>query len=336
MGSFWWVGPIPRARWIGVLALFMFSMAPQEPPGVPEDTLPENLPGEAPLGLLRIENVDPAELVQLGRMLFFDPVLSRDRTIACASCHRPESGFADNKALSFGVGGKQTLRNAPSLFNRAYGRSFMWDGRSKTLEEQVLLPIENKLEMDLPLDQAVERLRSEERYAKLFEANFNRLADRQGLALALASFVRRIFSADSPVDQFRAGDRQALSPAARSGLWLYESRGGCWRCHTGANFSDEKFHNTGVGVRDGVPEEGRFQVTLKEEERGAFKTPTLRGVATTAPYMHDGSLRTLEEVVEFYRAGGNTNENLDRSIAPIQMSDGDALNLVAFLRALSE
>ena len=147
--------------------------------------------------------------------------------------------------------------------------------------------------------------------------------------------MRRLVLGGSPVDRFRAGDFDALNDAERAGLWFYESRGGCWRCHSGANFSDEDFHDTGVGARDGEPEPGRFVVTGQAEDRGRFKTPTLRGVARTAPYMHDGSLATLPEVVEFYRQGGRPNANLDPLLAPIEMSAADADNLLAFLRALS-
>ncbi len=318
---------------IGIGALF------QDQRAIPADTLPESLPIEAPFGLPKASEYTGATadgMAQLGRLLFFDPLLSKDRSIACASCHRPELGFADDTALSEGVGGNKTLRNAPSLFNRAYGASFMWDGRAKSLEEQVLLPIQDAREMDLPLTEAIARIRSEESYTGLFDRTFGRPADEEGLSLALASFVRRLKLGDSPVDRFRAGERGALSAEARSGLWFYESRGGCWRCHVGANFTDEDFHNTGIGVVEGKPLDGRFAVTKDEADRGRFKTPTLRGVALTAPYMHDGSLKTLEEVVAFYRRGGHPNSNLDGALAPIEMTDADGVNLVAFLRALSE
>ena len=158
---------------------------------------------------------------------------------------------------------------------------------------------------------------------------------RDSVARALATFVRRLVVGDSPVDRFRTGEVTALSTLERTGMWIWESKGGCWRCHAGPNFSDEKFHNTGVGTVDGEPEVGRFAVTGNDAERGAFKTPTLRALALTAPYMHDGSLATLEEVVEFYRGGGGDNPHLDRRIAPLRLSDEEATALVAFLQALS-
>jgi len=158
---------------------------------------------------------------------------------------------------------------------------------------------------------------------------------REELGLALADFVRGVWIGDSPVDRFQGGDFTALGVEERLGLWVYESKGRCWRCHSGPNFSDEDFHNTGVGVRTGVAEEARMQVTHDERDRGRFKTPTLRGVALDPPYMHDGSLATLEDVVAFYKHGGGANAGLDEALSGIEISDEDAKNLVAFLKALS-
>jgi len=295
----------------------------------------------APLGLpaLPAAAADEARAAELGRRLFFDPVLSADRSVSCASCHAPEKGFADSQPFSSGVGGRKTTRNAPTILNRAYGKSFFWDGRAPTLEAQVLEPIENPLEMALALDEALARLEEEPAYRTAFGelgAEPGGAPTRAALARALAAFVRAQVLGDSPVDRFRAqGEFDALDDAERAGLWFYESRGGCWRCHSGPNFSDELFHATGVGSQGGEPEPGRSAVTGAASERGAFKTPTLRGVALTAPYMHDGSLATLEEVVAFYRQGGRPSANLDARIAPLDMTDEDAANLVAFLRALS-
>ena len=211
----------------------------------------------------------------------------------------------------------------------------MWDGRAATLEQQVLLPIENPLEMDLALDEALRRLTADAHVARAFSDAFEAGPSRATLARALAAYVRRLVLGDSPVDRFRAGEIEALSDAERAGLWFYESRGGCWRCHSGPNFSDEEFHATGVGSHEGEPEPGRMAVTGDPADRGRWKTPSLRGLATSAPYMHDGSLATLEDVVEFYRQGGRASANLDAVLAPIEMSPQDAANLVAFLRALS-
>ena len=305
------------------------ALASREPSPVATPELPLGLPQE-----LAAAAPEPLEL-ELGRRLFFDPLLSVDRSIACASCHVPERGFADGRARSLGVHGRETTRNAPTILNRALGEAFMWDGRAATLEEQVLLPIENELEMGLPLDDAVARLRADPTYVQGFDASFGEPPSRERLADALATFVRAQVLGGSPVDHFRAGKRDALTAAERSGLWLFESRGGCWRCHSGPNFSDEDFHNTGVGIETGSPDPGRSAVTGDAADTGAFKTPTLRGLALTAPYMHDGSLATLAEVVEFYRKGGHPNPHLDPAMGPIEMTDQDAANLVAFLEALS-
>jgi cytochrome c peroxidase len=331
-----------------VLAACVAAWAAPQGPSIPRDDLPKELASEVPFGLPPLDgseggangaaNAPQAQLrAQLGRKLFFDPVLSADRTIACASCHEPAHGFSSPSALSTGVRGRTTLRHAPTLLNRAFGRHFMWDGRAATLEEQVLLPIENELEMDLLLDEALGRLNADGAYREAFQRAFDAAPGRAQLAEALASFVRRLYLADSPVDQFRSrGKFDALTIEERSGLWFWESRGGCWKCHSGPNFTDEEFHNTGVGAREGVPEEARFAVTGEPGDRGRFKTPTLRGLALTAPYMHDGSLATLEDVVAFYRRGANPNSGLDERLHPLEMSDADAVNLVAFLRALSK
>jgi cytochrome c peroxidase len=329
---------VGRPRFLALAALAAVVLAAaQEPAPIPADTLPPELPGSAPYGLP--DGFAPPgdeRSAALGRRLFFDPLLSQDRTVACASCHVPDHGFADAAPRSLGVRGQRTERNAPTLLNRGLGAHFSWDGRAASLDEQVLLPIENPLEMDLALDLALERLAADPGYAAEFAEVFGAAPARDGLARALSAFVSRLFIGDSAVDRFRGGSFAALTPQARSGLWFYESRGACWRCHSGANFTDEQFHNTGVGAIDGEPEPGRAAITGRPEDRGRFKTPTLRGLAFTAPYMHDGSLATLEDVVAFYRTGGHANAHLDERIQPLVMDDVDAANLVAFLKALSQ
>lgn len=274
------------------------------------------------------------ELVELGNALFHARELSLDRSLACSSCHQPEYGFADTRALSIGVNGQRTLRNTPTLLNRAYGASFSWDGRVPTLEEQVLRPIADAREMGLDHAVMLERLRTESAWKGAFERAGAPLTT-DGVADALSAFVRRQWIADAPVDRFRRGAVESLTNDERAGLWVYESSGGCWRCHSGPNFSDEAFHNTGIGVRDGVVEPGRAAVTGDPADHGAFKTPTLRGVALTAPYMHDGSLATLQDVIEHYRRGGVANERLDPRMRQVRLKPEDTRLLVAFLNALS-
>jgi cytochrome c peroxidase len=302
--------------------------------------LPQRLSLETiPLGLgLRPavpDNPLTAERVNLGRKLFFDPILSADNTVACASCHRPAHGFASGEARPLGIRGQRTRRRAPTLFNRAYGTTFFWDGRETSLEAQALRPIEDPGEMGSKLPQVVERLNGDKTYHGLFAEAFADGVTAANLGRALAAFERVLLRGDSPVDHFRAqGAHAALTPEQRHGLWLYESKARCWRCHSGANFSDEQFHNTGVSWDKEPPDLGRFTITRRDADRGKFKTPTLRGVILTGPYMHDGSLATLEEVVEFYNKGGGANPHRDPLVAPLGLSPEERRDLVAFLRAL--
>ena len=296
------------------------------------------VPRGLPPALAETLAADSRALRRLGARLFADPLLSLDGSLACASCHLPERGHADAQRFSAGLDGVPTERNTPTLFNRALGKSFFWDGRAESLESQVLQPIASPRELGLGIDVAVERLVGQAEDRELFGAATGRAPDAAGIARALAAHVRGLLLGDSPVDRFRHGDRGALTGAERDGLWVYESRGRCWRCHSGANFTDEEFHNTGVGALDdpsSTVATGRAVVTGAASDQGRFKTPTLRGVALTAPYMHDGSLATLEDVVEFYRQGGNANPHLDARLEPLELTDREAASLVAFLRALS-
>ena len=287
---------------------------------------PLPVPGENPL---------TPEKVALGRRLFFDPTLSRNRSISCSSCHLPGHGFGGNASLHSGIDGQKGRRNAPTLLNRAYGESLFWDGRVATLEIQALRPIQNPTEMGMSLDELLQRLGGDPEYRRGFDAAFKDGINPQNVARALASFQRTLLTGNSAVDQFRHGDVSALSESARHGLWLFESRGVCWKCHSGRNLTDEKLHNTGVGWGRTPEDFGRFEVTGKEEDRGRFKTPTLRDVARTAPYMHDGSLASLREVVQFYSRGGTPNPNLDPVMKPLQLSETEIRSLVDFLEALT-
>src|SRR5216684_3713274 len=275
----------------------------------PKDTLPSTLSlQEIPLGLdanrpVPKDNPLTEAKVRLGRRLFFDSILSADGTVSCASCHDPAHGLAGKVRLAIGIKGQSMPRNPPSLWNRAYGTAFFWDGRESSLEAQASKPIESPTEMGGSIDQAVERIRAHKEYPALFQSAFGEKVNADNLAKSLASFERVLLSGNSRVDRFRAGEVRALSENERHGLWLYESRGGCWRCHSGPNFSDENFHNTGVSWNQPPIDLGRFTVTNKDSDRGRFKTPSLRNVALTAPYMHDGSLATLEGVIDSYNRG---------------------------------
>lgn len=261
-----------------------------------------------------VENPVTAERARIGRRLFFDRSLSRDRSVSCASCHDPAHGFADAKPLAAGIGGRTGRRRTPTILNRAYGKSFFWDGRTPTLEEQVTMPIENPDEMDLTLGEAIERVNASGAYPRM---------DRAELARSLATYVRTILSGDAPYDRYARGQRGAMTAEQIAGLKLFRGKAGCTGCHVGPNLTDERFHNTGLAGKD----EGRG--------RGEFKTPTLREVAGRGPYMHDGSLATLEDVIEHYDKGGEINPHLDPEVRKLNLTTEEKRQLLAFLKALS-
>lgn len=275
-----------------------------------------------------------APMFELGKRLFHDGILSHDRSVSCATCHPQATGFASAEPLPVGIRGQRARRHAPAIWNRGYGTLQRWDGSSASLEAFVLEPIADHDEMALPLDQALARLTADPDYRRRFEQVFDAPPDRQGLSRALATFVRGIVAGDAPYDRFVRGDATAITQQQRTGQWIFESKGGCWRCHTPPLFTDERFHNTGVGVKEGQPEAGRRAVTGDDADAGGFRTPTLRRVALSAPYMHDGSLPTLESVVDFYAKGGESNPHLDRHVKPIELTADERAALVAFLRSL--
>jgi cytochrome c peroxidase len=331
------------ARWLLLLSVILAvdaGLRSEAPAPPPRDTLPTEISlDDIPLGLdprpACADNPPTAAKVRLGRQLFFDPILSADNSVACASCHRPEHGFSGGEARPRGIGGRRTNRKAPTLFNRAYGTAFFWDGREATLETQALRPIEDPTEMGSRLDDVVRRLREHKDYAGRFTAAFPDGVTAANVGKALASFERVLLRGGGRVDRFRRkGETAALNPQELHGLWLYESKGRCWRCHSGANFTDERFHNTGISWGKEPADTGRHRISGRDDDRGKFKTPTLRGVALTAPYMHDSSLATLEEVVQFYNKGGGANPRLDPALAPLGLSPEEVQDLVAFLKAL--
>ena len=270
--------------------------------------------------------------VTLGKRLFFDSRISVDSTRSCASCHQPAHAFSDTVAQSLGVRGQTTLRNVPSLLNRAYGQTFFWDARAASLEETVTQPIRNPRELGLDLAVLVERLGEDASYVRAFRAEYSDGITEANIARSLASYVRSLRAGDSPFDRFMAGDRIAMPPEAIDGLRVFIGKGNCIACHVGVTLTDERLHNTGVSV--GL-DAGRQLVTALDADRGKFKVPSLRNVALTAPYMHDGSLATLEAVVEFYDRGGGSNPNLDAEVKPLRLTAAEKLSLIAFLRSLT-
>ncbi len=275
------------------------------------------------------------EVVLLGRRLFQEKALSRDGTIACQTCHEPHLAFADGKALAEGIDQIKGPRSSPTLINRGYGATFFWDGRAASLEQQALQPILSVVEMDTRLDEIVPKL-GKAGYAASFRAVFHRELNNEDVARALASYVRTIRSGNSPFDRHIAGEPRSLTTEEQRGLDLFSSKARCWFCHTGLNFTDELFHNTGVAYKEGkFADRGRAEISRNRADLGAFKTPTLREIARTAPYMHDGSLATLDDVIEFYDRGGVANPNLDKTIQPLHLTPAEKRELLAFLRALS-
>ncbi|MBA3313831.1 MAG: c-type cytochrome [Planctomycetaceae bacterium] len=278
------------------------------------------------------DNLSDPRKIALGKQLYFDPRLSADKTVSCATCHDPKHGWSDGRATSAGVGGQVGGRNAPTVINSAFHRFHFWDGRAATLEEQALGPIANPIEMNLPVEEAVKRLNEIEGYKKQFNEIFGGDVTKECLAKALAAYERTILSGDAPYDRFKAGDTSALSEPAVRGMKLFFGKANCSACHSGPNFTDFAFHNIGVGMDKPEPDKGRVVISELEGDTGAFKTPTLREVARSGPYMHDGGMKTLEEVVEYYAKGGTPNKYLDEEISKLNLTDQDKSDLVTFLK----
>ncbi|MBL8828943.1 MAG: c-type cytochrome [Planctomycetaceae bacterium] len=300
--------------------------------------------------------------IELGRQLYFDGRLSKDGTISCASCHDPEQGWAAHTQFGIGVNGQQGGRNSPVSYNRILSDLQFWDGRAKSLEDQAVGPIANPIEMSNTHEACVKTLAGIEGYRVQFEKIFGSVTI-DAVGKALASFERSIVTSPSPFDyyeQFRPFltadpdelkqddpdtyklyvqakadlDKHPLSESAKRGREIFfTDKGSCTACHVGANLSDEQYHNIGVGMAAEKPDLGRFEVTKQEKDKGAFKTPTIRNVALTAPYMHDGSQKTVEEVVEWYAKGGHPNPTLDAKMKPLKLTEQDKKDLVAFMKA---
>jgi cytochrome c peroxidase len=268
--------------------------------------------------------------------LFFDRRLSADDTVSCATCHNPQFAFTDGAAVSTGAQARKGIRNAPTIINRAYSLAQFWDGRVASLEEQAKGPMADPLEMGNTLQAVVDRLRALQGYRVLFLRAFgNREITIDRVAMAIASFERTVLSGNAPYDRYLRGDQKALTPEQVRGRSLFFDKARCARCHDGPNFTLNAYANLGVGMDQSNPDLGRYAVTHNPRDWGAFKAPTLREVEHTAPYMHDGSLKTLEDVVEFYDKGGIKNQNLDRTMKPLNLTLQEKRDLVAFLKALS-
>lgn len=303
----------------------------------------------APLGLPPVPtpsgNPPAADSIALGRRLFYDTSLSKDNSLSCASCHNPIFRYSDARERSIGVGGTLGVRHAPTLLNVAYSPLLFWDGRAASLESQVLSPMADPLEMNQSHEASIAKLKRNPAYKTLFRAAFGTddiTLDR--VENALASFERTILCGNSAFDRYQyQGQKDALTPAQIRGLAVFTDphRGNCSSCHTigtkYALFTDGQFHNTGEGADDNdqFADPGRYKVTHVDADKGAFKTPTLRDVALSGPYMHDGKLKTLKAVVDFYAGKGNSNPNLDAKMKAMNLTAQNRDDLVEFMKSLT-
>jgi cytochrome c peroxidase len=296
---------------------------PPTPQGLPAVPWPEDNP------------YSPAR-AELGKLLFFDGRLSANGVVSCAFCHEPDHAFAGSTPLSVGVSGKPDSRHTQTLINRAWGKSQFWDGRAPTLESQVAAAVTNPDEMGMTVDLVVQRIRAIRGYAPLFAAAFgDSTVNFERVAKAIATFERTITSGNSPYDRYLAGDKSALTKQQKDGLDFFNKKGECAECHSGPNLTNEKFANVGIGMDKTYPDSGREAFTKKRGDFGKFKVPTLRDLARRAPYMHDGSIKTLGEVLDIYSKGGLPNPHLDTRLTPFYLDAQTKQALLAFLDSLN-
>jgi cytochrome c peroxidase len=284
---------------------------------------------------------EPVNKEDLGKLLFFDPILSATKTISCASCHKPEFAFADNRAVSIGVNNRKGTRNTPSAMNLRSHEAFFWDGRAATLQEQALAPIENPSEMNLPIDIAVGRLQNNRRYNNYFRLIFNSRPTKALLGEAIASFELTLETTDSPFDNWKYyDDSTKVSEAVRRGFEVFNGNGKCVKCHFGSDLTQNEFRNIGLFNGRQLNDSGRYAITKNRGDIGKFKTPGLRNIAITAPYMHNGMFKTLKEVIDFY---DNPARKVPRAInrdtiltKPLGLTRREKEDLEAFLLSLTD
>ncbi|NSL50492.1 cytochrome-c peroxidase [Calidifontibacillus erzurumensis] len=305
---------------------------PVEAETVIDHELEEIIAKFQPIGDIPVPADNPMteEKVELGKKLYFDPRLSGNNKISCFSCHATTAGYGDNLPTFIGFEGHQGARNSPTVINAGYYTSNFWDGRAASLEEQALGPIQSEVEMNQNLDELITELKAVPGYVDEFNKVFNDEITAENIAKAIATFERTITITDTRFDRFLAGERDALTAQEIEGMKLFAGKANCMSCHAGPTLSDNNFHNIGLEGDD-----GRYGVTNQEADKGKFRTPGLRGVAHTAPYMHDGSLATLEDVVKYYNEGGGNHPNKDPLMVPLNLSDEEIKSIVAFLESMS-
>jgi cytochrome c peroxidase len=296
----------------------------------------DDTPLPKPLPAVQHPTDNPAtpDKIALGKLLFSDPRLSRTDAVSCASCHDPAKGFSNGERIATGVDGKKGTRRPPSLFNVAFHRSYFWDGRARSLEEQALVPIQSPAEMDMRLDALEKKLNGIAEYRQAFQKVFGGDVTAHRIAQAIAAYERTIISRETPFDRYLQGDTKAMSGQAVRGMKLFFGDARCVLCHKGPNLTDDDFHNIGV-PDEGKPDNGRRGVTGKQADQGKFKTPSLREVGRTTPYMHNGRFKTLTDVVQHYNFGGVTdeaNDYRDPQLQVLYLVEEQVADLVAFLR----
>jgi cytochrome c peroxidase len=331
------------------------------PLGLPADTWDYYVPRKNPM---------TPEKIELGRKLFFDARLSADGRISCASCHDPKLAFTDGRAVAEGIAGRRGSRNSPTLLNAMFNTGQFWDGRADTLEDQAVQPLVNPLEMgNGSYDEVVKRLRAIPEYTAEFQSVFGSEVKIELIGKAIAAYERALVSGDSPLDHFVAGDQNAISEAAKRGFALFRGKARCSRCHTFSEalpfFTDFNYHNTGVAMnhpnfdklsrqayavietdkagevidalakQEGGQELGRVLITYQVFDIGSYRTPSLRNISLTAPYFHDGSAKTLADVVRFYNEGGRQNINREWDLNTLSLTEDERSDLVAFLESLT-
>lgn len=272
------------------------------------------------------------EKYELGKKLFFDPRLSGSGFISCASCHNPMFGWEDGLDLGLGHGMKKLKRHTPTLLNLAWGEFFFWDGRAKTLEEQALGPIGSKVEMNMPIKDLEWKLAEIQGYVKEFANVFpDKKITKENIAKAIATFERTIVSEDSTFDKWLKGDANAISESAKRGFEIFNTKANCFACHSTWRFTDDSFHDIGIKTKD----IGRYEIKKEEKTKFAFKTPTLRNITKRAPYMHNGSKKSLEEVIELYNKGGEVKrKSVSDEISPLNLTNIEKEDLINFLKTL--
>jgi cytochrome c peroxidase len=325
---------------IGVLGLLAFIAVAvgQQQAQAPVATMTIDPPTGLPPVPVPKDNPVTAAKVELGKMLYFDKRMSKDKTISCATCHDPKMGWAEHESTSKGIGGQVGERNAPTVINAAYMTSMFWDGRMKTLEEQALGPIQNPIEMGMKMELVTDELAKIPEYQKRFKEVFGTEVTKDGIAKAIATFERTILSGDSPYDRYEAGDKNALNDAQKRGMEVFMNAGQCSTCHAPPVFSNCRFYNAGVDAEKKKPDDGRKKVTNNDKDMGAFRVPHLRSVADTVPLLHDGSAKKLEDAVKLMAGGGRDNPNLSsmfKSVREAKLTDENVKDLVEFLKALS-